>query len=161
MRSCSYFLYRSVQWSMSIHTPDRFHVYSSFQIDFVSIYNEGPQPRSQKCLFLRPQKQACWKFPCALIIICYQHSYHECRHTHTQREGPWMQGMVFCKKEASFFGPVAFNVGATRRDIQGNIHSVWTMIAHAAMEFRRIFLALVWHGSLQCGSVRGYKGRAR
>ena len=124
-------------------------------------HNEGPQPRSQKCLFLRPQKQACWKFPCALIIICYQHSYHECRHTHTQREGPWMQGMVFCKKEASFFGPVAFNVGATRRDIQGNIHSVWTMIAHAAMEFRRIFLALVWHGSLQCGSARGYKGRAR
>ena len=66
------------------------------------IYNEGPQPRSQKCLFLRPQKQARWKFPCALIIICYQHSYHECRHTHTQREGPWMQGMVFCKKKPPF-----------------------------------------------------------
>ena len=68
------------------------------------IYNEGPQPRSQKCLVLRPQKQACWKFPSALIIICYQHSYHECKHTHThtQREGPWMQGMVSCKKKPPF-----------------------------------------------------------
>ena len=64
-------------------------------------------------------------------------------YTHTEREGPWMQGFCFLQKEASFFGPVAFNVGATRRDIQGNIHSVWTMIAHVAMEFRRIFLALV------------------
>ena len=64
-------------------------------------------------------------------------------HTHTQREGPWMQGMVSCKKKPPFVGPVAFNVGATRRDIQGNIHSVWTMIAHVAMEFRRILLALV------------------
>ena len=27
----------------------------------------------------------------------------------------------FLQKEASFFGPVAFNVGAIRRDIQGNI----------------------------------------
>ena len=35
-------------------------------------------------------------------------------------------------------------------------HSVWTMIAHMAMEFRLRFLALVWHGSLQCGSVREY-----
>ena len=130
-----------------------------FQI-YIYIYNEGPQPRSQKCLFLRPQKQACWKFPCALIIICYQHSYHECRHTHTHREGMDARH-GFLQKEASFFGPVAFNVGAKRRDVQGNIHSVWTMIAHVAMEFRRIFLALVWHGSLQCGSVRGYKGRAR
>ncbi len=26
----------------------------------------------------------------------------------------------FLQKEASFFGPVALNVGATRRDIQGN-----------------------------------------
>ena len=65
-------------------------------------HNEGPRPRSQKCLVLRPQKQACWKFPSALIIICYQHSYHECKHTHTQREGPWMQGMVSCKKKPPF-----------------------------------------------------------
>ena len=69
---------------------------------YIYIYNEGPRPRSQKCLFLRPQKQACWKFPCALIIICDQHSYHECRHTHTHREGPWMQGMVSCKKKPPF-----------------------------------------------------------
>ena len=27
----------------------------------------------------------------------------------------------FFQKEVSFFGPVAFNVGATPRDIQGNI----------------------------------------
>ena len=33
-------------------------------------------------------------------------------------------------------------------------HSVWTMIAHMAMEFKLRFLALVWHGSLQWCSVR-------
>ena len=123
----------------------------------------GPTATKPEMLvFETPKNQACWEFPCALIIICYQHSYHECRHTHTHTQrGPMDARHGFLQKEASFFGPVAFNVGATRRDIQGNIHSVWTMIAHVAMEFRRIFLALVWHGSLQCGSVRGYKGRAR
>ena len=35
-------------------------------------------------------------------------------------------------------------------------HSVWTMIAHMAMEFRLRFLAVVWHGSLHWGSVREY-----
>ena len=63
-------------------------------------------------------------------------------YTHTER-GSMDARHGFLQKEASFFGPVTFNVGAARRDIQGNIHSVWTMIAHAAMEFRRIFLALV------------------
>ena len=81
-------------------------------------------------------------------------------YTHTER-GSMDARHGFLQKEASFFGPVAFNVGATRRDIQGNIHSVWTMIAHVALEFRRIFLALLWHGSLQWGSVRGYKGSSR
>ena len=63
-------------------------------------------------------------------------------YTHTER-GSMDARHGFLQKEASFFGPVAFNVGATRRDIQGNIHSVWTMIAHVALEFRRIFLALL------------------
>ena len=149
----------------------------------------------------------CSKCPCTIIIICDQHSYYDCKHTHTQwgptatkpemlvfetpktgllkvslrthnhmlsTQLPQVQAYTHTErgsmdarhgclqKEASFFGPVAFNVGAARRDIQGNIiHSVWTMIAHVAMEFRRIFLALVWYGSLQCGSVRGYKGMAR
>ncbi len=25
----------------------------------------------------------CWKFPCVITIICNQHSYYDCRHTHT------------------------------------------------------------------------------
>ena len=38
----------------------------------------------------------------------------------------------FLQNEASFFGPVALNVGATRRDVQGNmilaqcLDHVWT-----------------------------------
>ena len=47
-------------------------------------------------------------------------------HTHTER-GSMDARRGFLQKEASFFGPVAFNVGAARRDIQGNIHSVWTI----------------------------------
>ena len=90
----------------------------------------------------------CSKCPCTIIIICDQHSYCDCKHTHTQwgptatkpemlvfetpktgllkvslrthnhmlstqlprvqaythtqREGPWMQGMVSCKKKPPF-----------------------------------------------------------
>ena len=48
-------------------------------------HSEGPQPRSQKCLFLRPQKRACWQFFYALITVCYQHSPYDCRHPHIER----------------------------------------------------------------------------
>ena len=41
-------------------------------------------------------------------------------YTHTERVSMDARH-GFLQKEASFFGPVAFNVGATRRDIQGKI----------------------------------------
>ena len=80
---------------------------------------------------------------------------------YTHREGPWMQGMVSCKKKPPFLDLLR-SMSAQHGEIYkatSSWHSVWTMIAHVAMEFRLIFLALVWHGSLQWGSVRGYKGR--
>ena len=40
------------------------------------IYNEGPQPRSQKCLFLRPQKQAPCRARLPELGLCSQDSMH-------------------------------------------------------------------------------------
>ena len=39
-----------------------------------SLYNEGPQPRSQKCLFLRPQKQAPCRARLPELGFCSQDS---------------------------------------------------------------------------------------
>ena len=39
-------------------------------------YNEGPQPRSQKCLFLRPQKQAPCRARLPELGLCSQDSMH-------------------------------------------------------------------------------------
>ena len=41
-----------------------------------SIYNEGPQPRSQKCWFLRPQKQAPCRARLPELGLCSQDSMH-------------------------------------------------------------------------------------
>ena len=119
-------------------------------------HSEGPQPRSQKCLFLRPLKQACWKFFCAFIITCYHNTATTTAGIHTYREGPWMQGMVSCKKKPPFLGLLR-SMSAQHRETYkatSSQHSVWIMIAQMAMESRLTFLALVWHGSMQRGSVR-------
>ena len=77
---------------------------------------------------------------------------------HTYREGPWVQGMVSCKKKSHFLDLVR-SMSAQHHETYkatSSWHSVWSMIAHMAMEFKPRFLALVWHGSLQWCSVREY-----
>ena len=63
-------------WDADVYLPTWLnHEHASkFRYQLISYTVRGSQPRSQKRLFLRPQKQACWQFFCALIIICYQHS---------------------------------------------------------------------------------------
>ena len=59
----------------------------------------------------------------------------------------------FLQKEAFFFGPDVLNVGVTRRNIQGNIYSVWTMIVYVTMEFKRIFgTNLTWKPVMRFGA---------
>ena len=43
-------------------------------IIYAHIYNEGPQPRSQKCLFLRPQKQSPRRARLPELGLCSQDS---------------------------------------------------------------------------------------
>ena len=66
-----------------------------------------------------------------------------------------MQGMVSCKTKPPFLDlsrSMSAQHGETYR-ATWSWHSVWTMFGHLATEFRLIFLALVWHGSLQWGSL--------
>ena len=57
---------------------------------YTHTHSEGPQPRSQKCLFLRPQKQACWQFFCAFIYMLSTQLLRLQASTHIERvHGAW------------------------------------------------------------------------
>ena len=67
-------------WIWNVYQPGRMSrkvVYICLILfNYVYIYNEGPQPRSQKCLFLRPQKQAPCRARLPELGLCSQDSMH-------------------------------------------------------------------------------------
>ena len=132
----------------------------------------------------------CYRYPCAIIIICAQYSYYGYKHTHTvrahshearndcfwdpknrladssfahsksyaintapttadihtYRQGPWVQGMVSCKKK--------FPSLDLLRSMSAQHRETYKATSSWHREFKLRFLALVWHGSLQWCSVR-------
>ena len=66
----------------------------------------------------------------------------------------------FLAKEASFFGPVAFNVGATPRDIQGNI-ILAQCLDHDWIQTKILGGSLTWKPALRFGAwIFGGGGKA-